>query len=209
MAGYQWYKQGTVIVRNGDHNVVGAGTEWLKDDIKQGDIFLAGGDIYEIAEVLGNTSLTLTKPYSGISNAASEYAIITRYGEVMQAEIALKIQQIIAKWNEQDSVISELRERTQLMSELGLYVDGEGDLAQGEPGTTGGSSTPTLTSLPIASRTQAGIVKVGNNIDVTSEGTISANVDKDLIQESLEQVATTPADMNAMINEVYSDNSGS
>ena len=209
MAGYKWYKTGSVVVRNGDLEVVGANTDWLVNDIKQGDIFFAGGQIYEIDEVLGNTSLKLTSPYEGISNAASEYAIITRYGEVMQAEIALKIQQIIAKWNEQDSVISELRERTQLMSELGLYVDGEGDLAQGEPGTTGGSSTPTLTSLPIASRTQAGIVKVGNNIDVTSEGTISANVDKDLIQESLEQVATTPADMNAMINEVYSDNSGS
>mgnify|MGYP007102008004 CR=1 FL=1 len=209
MAGYKWYKTGSVVVRNGDVEVVGANTGWLVDDIKQGDIFFAGGQIYEIDEVIGNTSLKLTTPYEGISNAAADYAIITRAGEVLQAEIALMLQQAVIKMNSQDSVITALKEHSQVLTDLGLYVDGDGDLAQGQPGTTGGSSAPTLTSLPIASRTQAGIVRVGNNLDVTSEGTISANVDKGLIQESLEQVAATPADMNAMIDEVYSDNSGS
>ena len=136
MAGYEWYKQGTVIVRNGDVEVIGAGTEWLKDNIKQGDIFLVGNSIYEIAEVIGNTSLKLTKPYEGLSNGSTEYAIITRAGEVLQAEIALKIQQAVTLWNEREATYEakfrELEELTEPLKGLGLYRDEDGDLAQDE-----------------------------------------------------------------------------
>ena len=201
MAGYQWYKTGSVVVRNGDVEVVGANTGWLVDDIKQRDIFFAGGQIYEIDEVIGNTSLKLTTPYEGISNAAAEYAIITRAGEVLQAEIALNLQQAVIKWN-------EIEARTDFLEGIqGLSLDFTGDLSQYDATTS--SSSTLLTSLPIASKTQLGGVRIGNNIDVTSDGTISADVDKELIQESFDKVATSPEDMNAMIEEVYSNNSGS
>ena len=129
MAGYKWYKTGSVVLRNGDKEVIGANTEWLVNDIKQGDIFIVGTQLYEIAEVAGNTSLKLTKPYEGISDGSSSYAIITRAGEVLQAELALKIQQAVTSWNAREATYEakfrELDERTQAMRGLGLYRDSE------------------------------------------------------------------------------------
>jgi hypothetical protein len=202
MAGYEWYKTGTVIVRNGEREVVGANTDWLVNDIKQGDIFTAGGQIYEIAEVIGNTSLTLCKPYRGESDGAAEYAIIQRAGEVIQAELALKLQQAITMFNTRDQVLTELEERTRFLAGLELSIDTDGDWSN----TDAVHAAEVLTSsLPIASRTQAGVVRIGNNIDVTPEGTISADVDKELIQESFDKVAATSGDVQAMIEEVYGD----
>ena len=136
MAGYEWYKSGSVVLRNGDKEVIGAGTEWLANDIKTGDIFIVANQIYEIAEVIGNTSLKLAKPYEGTSNGSSEYAIITRAGEVLQPEIALQIQQAVKLWNDSEADYTakfrELDERTQAMRGLGLYRDTDGDLAQGD-----------------------------------------------------------------------------
>lgn len=190
MAGYEWYKTGTVIVRNGEKEVVGANTKWLTSDIKQGDIFIIAQQIYEIAEVIGETSLTLTAPYTGISDGAASYAIITRAGEVIQAELAVKIQEAIIK-------INEMATRPQIADELGLYIDADGDLAQGE-----GGSQPVV-SLPIATATTLGGVKIGRNIGVTTDGTISTDIDEGVIQDGLEKVATTSEDMQEMLNEVF------
>ena len=202
MAGYEWYKTGTVIVRNGEREVVGANTDWLVNDIKQGDIFTAGGQIYEIAEVIGNTSLTLQEPYSGESNGAAKYAIIQRAGEVIQAELALKLQQAITMFNTRDQVLTEIEERTRFLAGLDLSIDTDGDWSNTDPV----KAAEVLTSLPIASRTQAGIVRIGNNVDVQPDGTISVEVDKDLIQESFDQVATATSDVDEMISDVW-DNS--
>ena len=199
MTGYEWYKTGTVIVHNGEQEVVGANTEWLVNDIKQGDIFTAGGQIYEIAEVIGNTSLTLCKPYRGESDGAAEYAIIQRAGEVIQAELALKLQQAITMFNKRDQVLTELEERTRFLAGLDLSIDIDGDWTN----TEAVSAAEVLTLLPIASKTQAGIVKIGNNVDVQPDGTISVEVDKGLIQESFDQIAAAPSDIGEMIDDVW------
>ena len=209
MEGYEWYKKGTIAVRHSECEVVGTNTEWLKDGIKRGDIFILDNLICEIEEVAGNMSLTLSKPFTGESGGGREYAIITRAGEVLQAEIALSLSQTIAYWNEREASytakFAQYEQRIKALEALGLYVDTDGDIAQGETVTPSGSSTPELLNLPIASKTQAGIVKIGDNINVTDDGTISGDVDKEVIQESLEKVASTPADVDAMIHDVYED----
>lgn len=205
MEGYEWYKKGTIAVRHSECEIVGTDTEWLKDGIKRGDIFILDNLICEIAEVNGNMSLTLSKPFTGESGGGREYAIITRAGEVLQAEIALKLSQTLAYWNEREASYTEkfaqYEQRIKALEALGLYVDEDGDVAQGETGTP--SSTPGLLNLPIASKTQAGIVRIGDNINVTDDGTISGDVDEQTVQDSLQKVATTPQDMDGMINDVY------
>ncbi|MBR0257577.1 MAG: hypothetical protein IJQ58_07555 [Synergistaceae bacterium] len=190
MEGYEWYKKGTIAVRHSEREVVGTDTEWLKDGIKRGDIFILDNIICEIEEVVGNMSLTLTKPFTGESGGGRQYAIITRAGEVLQAEIARDLAQTVAYWNEREASYTEkfaqYEQRIKALEALGLYVDTDGDIAQGETGTPSTNPTPLLT-LPIASRTQAGIVKIGGNIDVDEEGTISADVDAQTVQESLEK----------------------
>lgn len=196
---YEWDKQGTVILRNGDAAVIGANTDWLKNSIKQGDIFIAGEKIYEIAEIIGNTSLTLSTPYSGISDGAASYAIVQRGAEILQADLALRIQQAVTRFNELDTRTDFLA----AVSGLDISLDLTGDWTN--PDTTIPAAT-VLTSLPIASRNQAGIVKIGSNVDVTPDGTISVEVDKDLIQESFDQVAATTSDIGEMLDDVW-DNS--
>lgn len=193
---YEWYKQGTIIVRNGDSEVVGANTDWLKNGIKQGDIFIAGEKIYEIAEVIGNTSLTLTKPYTGISDGAAEYSIVQRGAEILQADLALAVQQAIVRFNELDTRTNFLSG----VSGLELALDLTGDWTSSD--TTIPAAT-VLTSLPLASKTQAGVVKIGNNVDVQDDGTISVQVDKDLIQESFDQVAAETSDIGEMLDDVW------
>ena len=136
MSDYKWYKNGTVTVRHGDTEVIGTATGWLQTEIKSGDIFVINNLPYEIAEVKGNTSLVLAKAYEGESAGGKSYGIITRAGEVMQAEIALNLQQAIARWNEReksyDSQLQELNRITEPLKGLGLYRDEDGDLAQNE-----------------------------------------------------------------------------
>ena len=136
MANYEWYKTGTVAVRHGDTEVIGTDTDWLKSEIKSGDIFIINNLPYEIAEVTGSTSLVLAKAYAGESAGGKDYAIITRAGEVLQAEIALKLQQAITRWNEHEKTyeaqLKELNDRTEPLKGLGLYRDDDGDLAQNE-----------------------------------------------------------------------------
>ena len=211
MDGYEWYKSGRVAVRHSECEVVGTDTLWLKDGIKRGDIFILDNQVYEIDEVTSNTALNLSKPYTGDSAGGKEYGIITRYGEVLQADIALKLQQAITKFNEQERIITAIDERTKFLETIHLYADGDEDLAQGDVQHT----AQTLTSLPIATPTRLGGVKIGKNINVTEDGEISTegasieDADKQTLQRSLEKVATTPADMNAMMNKVFSNNSGS
>lgn len=211
MQGYEWYKTGLVAVRHGDNQVIGTDTDWLKNGIKKGDIFILDSQIYEISEVIGNTSLSLTENYTGESAGGKAYSIITRAGEVFQAEIALKLQQTVAYWNAQEKEYADkfhqLDERTKFLDGLGFYQDEDGNLAQDHARASHSSSEShaVLTSLPVASREQLGGVKIGKNVDVTEDGTISVDVDKELIQESLKKAAASSEDVKAVLDEAYSD----
>ena len=114
----------------------------------------------------------------------------------------MKLEQAITMFNTRDQLLSEIEERTRFLAGLDLSIDTDGDWSNTDPV----KAAEVLTSLPIASRTQAGIVRIGNNVDVQPDGTISVEVDKDLIQESFDQVAAAPSDIDEMIGDVW-DNS--
>ena len=50
----EWYRTGRVSILNGATEVTGVSTEWLKDGIKKGDVFILMGNICEISDVTGN-----------------------------------------------------------------------------------------------------------------------------------------------------------
>ena len=133
---YEWYKTGKVAVTLGSKEVIGIDTDWLKGGIKQGDVFIIDNVPYEIEEVLGSSSLSLVKEYTGESAGSKAYAIITRAKAVLLAELALALKQTVKNWNERETSyqeqFTELRKRTQIVDALGLYIDEDGDLAQGE-----------------------------------------------------------------------------
>ena len=73
-------------------------------------------------------------------------------------------------------------------------------------GASGGISP---TELPIATKTRAGIVKVGENIDVTSDGTISvpglSDADGNGVPDAVDGVLATSEDVDEIMREVYGD----
>ncbi len=90
----EWYGTGRVTVRKGSEKITGINTMWLRDGIKEGDVFVLGGQICEIAEVTGNTDITLRKSYQCESFENVDYEIIPRAKAVLQAEIALALSEI-------------------------------------------------------------------------------------------------------------------
>lgn len=71
-----WYRTGTVNVTNGSVNVVGVGTQFVAN-VSIGEGFLGpDGRVYEIADVVSNTALTLAAAYQGATANAQAYAIL-------------------------------------------------------------------------------------------------------------------------------------
>ncbi len=195
-----WYKSGSVTVRNGSKEIVGTDTDWLIAGIKEGDIFVIDNQVYEIDEVTASTNLILVNDFEGTNAGGKDYAIIQRAEEVLQAEIAEKIENVITAWNEREAnyiaLFNEIKKILSSLISLDLGIDIETE-----------AEKTVITNLPIATATRLGGVKIGNNINVTNDGTISADVDKEVIQESLEKVATSASDMNEMLNEVFTSDS--
>ena len=104
---YEWYKTGKVAVTLGSKEVIGIDTDWLKGGIKQGDVFIIDNVPYEIEEVLGSSSLSLVKEYTGESAGSKAYAIITRAKAVLLAELALALKQTVKNWNERETSYQE------------------------------------------------------------------------------------------------------
>lgn len=71
----------------------------------------------------------------------------------------------------------------------------------------GASGSISPTGLPIATKTRAGIVKVGENIDVTSDGTISvpalSDADGNGIPDVIDGASATDEEVDEMLDEVY------
>ena len=130
----EWYGTGRVTVRKGSEKITGINTMWLRDGIKEGDVFVLGGQICEIADVTGNTDITLRKSYQGESFENVDYEIIPRAKAVLQAEIALALEEIVLNWNEREakykSAFEAIQAKMKVIDALGLYIDSDGDLAQ-------------------------------------------------------------------------------
>ena len=129
---YAWYRTGRVTVLNGSTTVTGINTLWIKDGIKQGDIFILNGLICEIFDVISNTSLVLVDAYSGESTEQSSYKIIQRSKQVLQAEIAAKLEDVILDYNDLIRRYGSVVEYIEILKKLNLYIDEDGDMAQDE-----------------------------------------------------------------------------
>lgn len=93
----QWYKTGTVSTVAGSKVVTGVGTGWSLT-IKAGDIFTVNGSqLYEVASVESNTSLTLASAYpAAVSGVA--YAIIRNFTSTLPAELAADLAAMQRRW---------------------------------------------------------------------------------------------------------------
>ena len=79
-----WYEEGTVKVTVNSAIVTGTGTKWMAA-ARQGEAFVApDGRLYEVANIASDTSLTLSKPYCGVSATGQQYALAPMQGYVKE-----------------------------------------------------------------------------------------------------------------------------
>lgn len=71
-----WYRTGTITVTNGSTTVTGSGTQWIAN-VGIGEGFLApDGKIYEISDIVSNTSLRIASQYLGSTQSGQAYVIV-------------------------------------------------------------------------------------------------------------------------------------
>lgn len=77
-----WYKTGTVTVTNGSAAVVGSGTTWLNVVAPGWGFVGPDGKVYEVLNVVSDTSLTLGRNYTGTTAAGASYDAYPTQGEI-------------------------------------------------------------------------------------------------------------------------------
>src|SRR5688500_63985 len=91
-----WYRTGTVNVTNGSVNVVGVGTAFVAN-VSIGEGFLGpDGRVYEVANVVSNTALTLSAVYQGATANAQTYAILPTQSAL--ADLAAEAAELVASF---------------------------------------------------------------------------------------------------------------
>ncbi|UZW54071.1 hypothetical protein NUH86_11045 [Sphingobium sp. JS3065] len=92
-----WYNAGTVSVTNDSVNVTGAGTAWV-DNVRAGQSFVGpDGLTIEIASVVSATSLTLARPYRGVTAAGQAYSIMPVQGDLR--DLALQAKDLVLSFS--------------------------------------------------------------------------------------------------------------
>ena len=83
-----WYRAGSVSVTNGNAVVVGAGTDFVSNTAV-GEAFLGpDGRVYEIAQVVSATQLSLASSYTGATAGGQAYALLPTQSFVRDLALA-------------------------------------------------------------------------------------------------------------------------
>ena len=102
------YKAGRATIMSGSATVTGTDTGWLAADIKKGDVFITQNfQVYQVASVIDNSTLTLDEVYQGEDCLGQTYRIIPRAAVVLQAELANRLAKIIPAWEQQSKELKE------------------------------------------------------------------------------------------------------
>ncbi len=103
-----WYRRGTVTVTDGSKEVVGVGTLWVDAGNKPlaGDIMFIAGSIYEVESITDNEHLSLFRPFTGVSPANGEYAIIRNTSVTIATRVAAMVAAAI---NSKQVLLDDLR----------------------------------------------------------------------------------------------------
>ena len=102
-----WYRVGTVSVTQGSPTVTGNGTVFTSV-VREGDMFTVDENIfYEIAAVVSDTQLTLTKNYAQASASNVSYAIVPLSPRrFLASDLGTRVDDLIVRYrNKLDAVI--------------------------------------------------------------------------------------------------------
>jgi hypothetical protein len=150
-----WYKSGTVSVTNGSTTVTGSGTSWVTG-VGVGEAFYGpDGRIYEIANIISATQLTLGSNYLGSTVSGQAYQIVPTQSYIR--DLAAEAASLVQNYGS-------------VMSSAGLGLFGDGTLA--EPGVRFSGDTNT----GIRRVTTDTVAIVTNALDRVTVNTTGASV---------------------------------
>ena len=89
---------GTITLTNGSTAVTGSGTLFADNFVGANDVLIVDGLMYVIASVTSNTSLTLTRPYTGTTASGKTYDIVHLTGEDALNELARQVAALVNKY---------------------------------------------------------------------------------------------------------------
>jgi hypothetical protein len=105
----QWISNGTVAVTTGSATVTGTGTGWDERYIIPGYAFVGpDGNLYEVQQVISANVISLSKPYTGATNATGTYDII-QMSYAASRNILEQIQTLLAAWASSVSLSGNLK----------------------------------------------------------------------------------------------------
>lgn len=70
------YSTGTVSIGASSTTLTGSGTAWLSSGVQAGDVLVLAGALVIIASVNSNTSITLRRPWPGVTQSGANYDIL-------------------------------------------------------------------------------------------------------------------------------------
>lgn len=79
-----WYRTGTVTVTNGQTLVTGSGTAWIANAQIGEGLVAPDGRIYEITNIVSDTSLSISPAYLGSTASGQSYTIAPLRGRIAQ-----------------------------------------------------------------------------------------------------------------------------
>ena len=128
------YKNGLVNIAKNSTKVYGVDTAWLINKVKEADLILLNGEIYEIQEVNASNEITLTTVYTGENIESGEYTVIKISEQVLAADLAEKIQELVDNYNSRETAIVKLlaehAKYIAVIKKARLFIDSDGNLAQ-------------------------------------------------------------------------------
>lgn len=93
-----WYRTGTASLTNGSDVVTGVSTGWTPY-VSAGDIFLHANAVYEVLQVLSDTSIKLDRAFAGATVSGQAYAIIRSYSAQAPAALANRVSSALQRYH--------------------------------------------------------------------------------------------------------------
>lgn len=136
---------GTITLTNGSTAVTGSGTLFADNFVGADDVLIVDGLMYIVASVTSNTSLTLTRPYTGTTASGKQYDIVHLTGEEALNKLARQVAALVNKYGLTVNSITDTPGASKIpkagadgkladswisdaaLQEVKIYVDGETD----------------------------------------------------------------------------------
>ena len=95
----KWYRTGVVTLTKGSDKVMGVGTYWATAANKpaEGDMFVLDNRVYEVMEVVNDSTIVIDKLYNLATKASVAYGIMRSVSATTNTRLAAQVSDTLEK----------------------------------------------------------------------------------------------------------------